>query len=100
MKLSFRCDCGTLHELTILIDSRNDGERLPPEPAAGAADLSDFEDKVLRCIAAGHTDRETARLLGVSLHRVRYGVRNAISHLAARTRAEAVYRAFGGSQIR
>jgi DNA-binding CsgD family transcriptional regulator len=58
-------------------------------PFANAID--GFQIRVLRSIAAGLTDREIAGSLRVSLHRVRYAVRELLAKLSARTRAEAVF---------
>lgn len=61
--------------------------------------LTSFERKILRLVAEGQTDRELARLLGVSVDRVRYAVRSAVARLGARTRSEAVFRAVCSGQI-
>jgi DNA-binding NarL/FixJ family response regulator len=56
-----------------------------------AKDLDDFQIRVPGSIASGLTDREIAAALRVSLHRIRYAVRDLIAKLSARTRAEAVF---------
>ncbi len=60
-----------------------------PETSA----LSEFQVLVLGLVARGMTDREAAQTLRVSVHRVRYAVRDAITRLSARSRAEAVFMA-------
>lgn len=65
----------------------------PVSPFEAPSVLTPFEREVLRHVAEGETDRQAARVLGVSVDRVRYAVRSAIAHLAARTRSEAIFRA-------
>jgi DNA-binding CsgD family transcriptional regulator len=53
--------------------------------------LSGFQVRVLELIASGMTDEAMAQSLGVSVHRVRYAVRDLIIRLSAHNRAEAVF---------
>jgi DNA-binding NarL/FixJ family response regulator len=54
---------------------------------------------VLQHIAAGHTDRETASELDVSVSSVRNAVRAAIAHLSTRNRPEAIFKAVSAGYI-
>ena len=55
--------------------------------------LSDREKDVLERLVERQRDKEIATALGLTLHGVRYHIRNLFSKLDARTRAEAVRRA-------
>jgi len=99
-RISIRCDCGRVHDLVVLVDEPDQVRSMRPSATIGAGNgLTAFEQDVLRHVAAGRTDRETARLLGISVNRVRHGVRGAVAHLAARTRSEAVYLASRRGQL-
>jgi DNA-binding NarL/FixJ family response regulator len=64
------------------------------------APLSDWECRVLSLVAGGMTDREVSNLLDISVHRVRYAVRDAITRLSAHSRTEAVAIAISEGLIR
>jgi len=92
----FECECG--RELDIRVEVSRATATIPQLPNRGTA-LPVFEREVLCRVAEGLTDRETARLLQVSVNRVHHAVRSATAHLAARTRSEAVYRAVCAGQL-
>ena len=62
--------------------------------------LSPREREVLSCLAMGNTDKETARLLGVSPYTVADHVRSVFRKLEVKTRAAAVARAIRDGQLR
>jgi DNA-binding NarL/FixJ family response regulator len=85
------CRCGQTYRLSLapLGSEREGPEQLVLLPEATT--LSPFQLRVLGLVAAGMTDREASRALQVSLDRVRYAVREVITRLSARSRAEAVF---------
>lgn len=64
-----------------------------PAPAAPDAELTGRETEVLRLIAKGMTQAETARLLGISQHTVAGYVKELYRKLNVSSRAEAALRA-------
>lgn len=62
--------------------------------SGGAPELTRRQLAVLRLLADGHSNAEIARLLGVSVNTVRSHVQILLQRLGARTRAEALARAF------
>ena len=93
------CRCGRVYRLMVWPTETNgsSGTELIVLPGSEtiegprSIDLDGFQIHVLRSIASGLTDREIAGSLQVSLHRVRYAVREMLARLSARTRAEAVF---------
>jgi DNA-binding CsgD family transcriptional regulator len=88
----WRCRCGQVYRLSItqldpVGDVFSDDVALLPD----AGSLSDFQMDVLALIANGRTDNGVAQALGVSVHRVRYAVRDLVTRLSAHSRAEAVF---------
>jgi LuxR family maltose regulon positive regulatory protein len=70
--------------------------QISPRPAAGAEllePLSDRELEVLRLIAEGHTNREIASRLYLSLNTIKAHTRNIYGKLDAHSRTQAVARA-------
>ncbi|MDM0076864.1 response regulator transcription factor [Variovorax sp. J2P1-59] len=64
-----------------------------PAPAAATAELSEREMDVLRLVAQGHSNREIARSLSLSINTVECHAKNIYRKLAVRSRAGAVYSA-------
>lgn len=96
----FVCECGRAHRIRVAVRSSDEqAAQGAPAEIESRGVLTSFERDVISKVAAGLTDGEVARLLGVSVGRVRYGVRSAIARLAARTRAEAVYHAVQTGQL-
>jgi len=93
------CRCGRVYRLSVwpMETHGSFGRELTVLPRSetirgpSAIALDGFQIRVLRSIASGLTDREIAGSLRVSLHRVRYAVRELLAKLSARTRAEAVF---------
>lgn len=91
---SWACVCGRRYRVAVVALEPADERSQGPLPACRDGSLlSDFQVRVLNLIAGGMTDREAARVMQVSLSRERYAVRELISRMSARTRAEAVYMA-------
>ena len=63
-----------------------------PEPAL-TVELSQREREVLRAVAAGHSYKEIAALLGLSAHTVHAHVKNTYGKLHAKGRTEALRQA-------
>lgn len=63
------------------------------ETTAGKPALSDRELDVLRLVAQGHTNREIAQGLGLSVHTIECHAKNIYRKLAVHSRAGAVYTA-------
>ena len=95
------CECGRRSEIRVAL--MPDGSRAafscPLLPVPKQSPLSAFETEVLQHIAAGHTDRETASELDVSVSSVRNAVRAAIAHLSTRNRPEAIFRAVSSGYL-
>ena len=64
-----------------------------PAPVAATAALSEREMDVLRLVAQGHSNREIARSLSLSINTVECHAKNIYRKLAVRSRAGAVYSA-------
>jgi DNA-binding NarL/FixJ family response regulator len=64
-------------------------DRLPEEPPVA---LTPREIEVLGALASGLTNKETARLLGISPHTVKFHIESLFRKLGASSRAEAVAR--------
>jgi DNA-binding CsgD family transcriptional regulator len=94
------CECGRVHRIRVLVSVA--GQRTSEQAATQVESrsvLSAFERRALQHVAEGLTDREAAKVLGVSVGRVRYAVRSATGHLAARTRSEAIFLAVCTGQL-
>ena len=63
-------------------------------PASTLAALSDKELEILRLLAAGHTNSQIARRLGISEGTVRTHLENIYDKLGVSSRTAAVIRAF------
>ena len=61
--------------------------------------LSPREKDVLNCLAMGNTDKETARILGVSPYTVADHLRSVFKKMEVKTRAAAVARAVSSGEI-
>lgn len=96
-KVTLVCECGRRSEIRVALTS--DGSRAVLCPVPERSPLSAIETEVLQNIAAGYTDRETARELDVSLSSVRYAIRAAIAHLSTRNRPEAIFRAVSAGYL-
>lgn len=68
-------------------------------PSARPATLTDREAEVLRSAAAGHTNREIARLLSISDETVKGHMKNIAGKLGTRDRTEAVAMAYRNGLI-
>jgi DNA-binding NarL/FixJ family response regulator len=68
--------------------------RRPCQRVSGVVTSSPGEADVVRLVALGHTNREMAELLGVSLRTVEARRGRAMSKLGVTSRAELVRRAF------
>ncbi|MBS0451302.1 MAG: response regulator transcription factor [Proteobacteria bacterium] len=66
---------------------------IEPETTAAKPVLSERELDVLRLVAQGHTNREIAQGLGLSVHTIECHAKNIYRKLAVRSRAGAVYTA-------
>ena len=66
---------------------------MPPEPEAG--ELSEREREVVRAVAHGRTGPEIADELSIAHDTVRTHVRNAMTKVGARSRAQLVAKALG-----
>ena len=64
-----------------------------------AITLSPREKDVLNCLAMGNTDKETARILGVSPYTVADHLRSVFKKMEVKTRAAAVARAVSSGEI-
>lgn len=100
-QVSLVCECGRRSEIRIaLVPGGNQTVSSPPLlPVPERSPVTAFEMEVLQYVAAGHTDRETARELGVSLSSVRNAVRTAIAHLSTRNRPEAIFKAVAAGYL-
>lgn len=93
-RATFECACGRRNEIRIVLSGGGRTAFICPLlPAVERNPLSPFQTEVLQHVAAGRTDHEIARELGVSISRVRYEIREAIGRLSAQNRTEAVFRA-------
>lgn len=75
----------------------------PPDPqaVAGARELlTERQAAVLECAAAGQSNKEVARTLGISERTIKYHLESAFSRLGASSRAEAVAAALTQGLIR
>lgn len=72
----------------------------PAPAAAGASALTARQAEVLRLVGQGQTDKEIARVLGLSPRTVEMHVANAIEACGAKTRAEAVHKATAAGWLR
>ena len=66
---------------------------IEPETTAAKAVLSERELDVLQLVAQGHTNREIAQELGLSVHTIECHAKNIYRKLAVHSRAGAVYTA-------
>ena len=80
-----------------LTGKRHEGPFSPNERTLLALGISARENEVLRLLAAGHSNKEIARLLAISLNTVKTHVTNVLAKLDAnrRTRAISNARALG-----
>jgi DNA-binding CsgD family transcriptional regulator len=88
----WECACGAKYLLT-LAQAQPSRHDLSARAflARQEEDLTEFQIRVLAHIASGLTDLGVADALGISVHRVRYAMRDLAVRLSARTRAEAVF---------
>jgi PAS domain S-box-containing protein len=73
--------------------------RRPPLPAGARGTLSAREREIVRLVALGDTSPEIAAQLGIAHDTVRTHVRNAMTKLAARSRAHLVAKALGEAVV-
>ncbi len=80
-----------------LTGKRHEGPFSPNEQTLLALGISARENEVLRLLAAGHSNKEIARLLAISLNTVKTHVTNVLAKLDAnrRTRSISNARALG-----
>ncbi len=100
-QVTFACDCGRRNEIRVVLAPGGGRTAFvcPLLPPFERSPLSPFETEVLQHIAAGRTDRETARELGISISSVRYAIRAAIGRMSAQNRTEAVFRALSAGYL-
>lgn len=67
---------------------------------ASSEDLTNREAECIRWIGLGKTDREIARIVGISERTVRYHARNAKAKLGASTRVEAIAKLAGAHRTK
>jgi DNA-binding NarL/FixJ family response regulator len=75
----------------------------PPDDAGGDAArglLTDRQASVLACVAAGHSNKQVARELGISERTIKYHLEGAFARLDVSNRAEAVVSALAKGLIR
>jgi DNA-binding NarL/FixJ family response regulator len=92
------CECGRRLRLRVSVFPPA-SVRPSQQTSETRSPLSAFEAKVLERVAAGMTDSEVAHQLGVSISSVRYAIRSAIGHLAARNRPQAVFKALSAGYL-
>lgn len=86
------CPCGRRYVLALTsVDHVREVSGNQIVLLAEAPSLTQFQIRLLTLVAGGMTDREAARTLNVSVSRVRYGMRDLITRMSARTRSEAVF---------
>lgn len=87
----------TLDTLTLIMPTlhvarqrihRTERANAMPGPSIG---LTPREQTILKLIAEGHTDEETAKAVGRSVHTIKNQVRHLVAKLGARNRTQAVY---------
>jgi len=60
-----------------------------PEPKARLAGLTAREQEILKCIAAGHSNKAIARDFGLSVHTVKRHVANILAKIGVSSRVQA-----------
>ncbi|AEV86709.1 yxjL-like transcriptional regulatory protein [Actinoplanes sp. SE50] len=66
---------------------------------AAARPLTPRQQETLRYIAAGHTNTDTAKLMGVGITTIKANIKAILARLGARNAANAVYLAFKTGEL-
>lgn len=92
--MEWTCVCGRAFRLLLsTVSDQEPAVRVSEQPVVhvDGPSLTDFQLRVLELIAGGLTDGRAARVLDVSIHAVRYAMRDVMTRLSTRSRAEAVF---------
>jgi len=90
---------GNPYRLTELLAGGLDALVAPAGPAAPAAELTARERDVLSCLAAGMSNKQVARSLGISIRTVAVHVSNLLRKTGSSSRTEAALRAVRGDLV-